>query len=297
VPACDELAVPDRSRQLLAELDHQVECLRTSAGWRRWVTFASRFTDYSLNNQLLILMQRPDATHVAGYKAWQSMGRQVNAGERGIRIFAPSTHKTEDDDGQCVRILTGFRVVRVFDISQTSGEPIPTLTLPAVAGSSDALFDQLKAAAAAESLDVVTRHEPPEWDGPRGWIDHETRTITLVDYGQGVDSLSRTLLHELAHWCDPVAAVCEAKHANPCLEIVAESAAWIVGTAVLGLDMLAASATYVATWREDLDALDTELTAELAAHTLDVARRLEHVVTTLRRDVASGRVWPARAIE
>ncbi|MDP9334501.1 MAG: hypothetical protein M3Q30_14530 [Actinomycetota bacterium] len=79
------------------------------------------------------------------YKAWQALGRHVNKGARGIAIFAPLPRRVEDDNDERRRVLTGFKVVRVFDISQTGGEPLPTLTVPDVAGSSEALFDVLVA--------------------------------------------------------------------------------------------------------------------------------------------------------
>jgi antirestriction protein ArdC len=267
-----------RHRQLLEQLHAEAETLRTTDGWQRWLKVASRFRQYSLNNQLLIAMQRPDATRVAGYKAWQDFGRHVNKGERGIAILAPLTRRVDDDDGDTQRVLLGFKVVRVFDVVQTSGEPLPMLALPDIAGSSTQLFDALVAAAHAEELEVRQQQQPSDWLGPRGWINHEHRVITLVDYGQGVDNMTRTLLHELAHYCDPVAGAPTAKKGDAILEIVAESAAWIVGDSVLGLEMMDASATYVASWLEAF-AFDDELAAEVADHTLQVAKTLEALVT------------------
>jgi antirestriction protein ArdC len=275
----DHAETPQRHREQLDQLHEHVETLRTSDGWQRWLGFASRFRDYSLNNQLLILMQRPDATRVAGYKTWQSLGRQVNKGEHGIAIFAPRTRLVDDDDGERKRVVSGFHVVRVFDVSQTSGEPIPQITLPDVAGSSEAIFGALIAAAHAEELQVTQVHEHPDWDGRRGWFNHDERTITLIEFNQGLDNMTRTLLHELAHYCDPAAHHDPGHELKPILEVTAESAAMIVGTGVLGLEMSDASATYVATWMEALDGLDADFMAELAEHALRVARHLEAIVT------------------
>src|SRR4029079_7796016 len=119
----------------------EVERLRTTDGWQRWLAFAGRFTTYSLRNQLLVQMQRPNATRVAGYKAWKALGRQVNKGERGIAILAPRTRLVEDEAGDRKRVVSGFHVVRVFDVSQTSGPPLPELTMPAVTGSNERIFD------------------------------------------------------------------------------------------------------------------------------------------------------------
>ena len=71
---------------LHATIAEQVEELRSSEAWTRFLTFAQAFHRYSINNLLLILAQKPEATHVAGYRTWQSIGRQVRKGERGIRI-------------------------------------------------------------------------------------------------------------------------------------------------------------------------------------------------------------------
>ena len=89
-------------------------------------TFAARFRQYSFNNTLLILIQCPDATHVASYKKWAEMGRQVRKGEKGLQIFAPMTRKREDETtGEEKRYVSGFRLVSVFDVAQTDGDALP----------------------------------------------------------------------------------------------------------------------------------------------------------------------------
>ncbi len=76
--------------ELMEKLSTEVESLKTSEGWRRWMRTASRFHSYSLRNQLLIAAQRPEATRVAGFNTWKSLGRSVLKGERGIAIMAPA---------------------------------------------------------------------------------------------------------------------------------------------------------------------------------------------------------------
>jgi antirestriction protein ArdC len=93
----------------------------------------SRFHHYSFANVMLIASQRPDATHVAGYRTWQELGRHVKKGEHGIAILAPLIYraKADDEDAQAQdqhhrpSVLRGFKVVHVFDVSQTEGEPLP----------------------------------------------------------------------------------------------------------------------------------------------------------------------------
>ena len=92
---------------------------------------ASKFHRYSFSNILLIQLQRPDATLVAGFNKWRSLNRCVRKGEKGLAILAPCKYKTkiETDDGEdkTLQQVRGFRVVHVFDISQTEGDDPPDL--------------------------------------------------------------------------------------------------------------------------------------------------------------------------
>lgn len=129
------------SRSIIAsieELARETDQVRISATLHRYLEAMRKFHRYSLNNQLLIAMQRPEATHVAGFHTWtQKFKRQVRRGEKGISIFAPilvqkplaavditeeQIHPHEEPGFSACR---GFRVVYVFDITQTEGEPMP----------------------------------------------------------------------------------------------------------------------------------------------------------------------------
>ena len=118
------------THEMIDMIEQGVKDVLTSERWAEFLRFAARFHDYSLGNMILILMQRPDASYVAGYNTWQKMRRQVNKGERGIRILAPCVSKktVEDDSGEEREIVSRyFKTVSVFDISQTSGEDVPTI--------------------------------------------------------------------------------------------------------------------------------------------------------------------------
>jgi len=135
---------------------------------RTYLKAMSRFSRYSLGNMLLIGFQRPDATRVAGFRAWQKLGRWVRKGERGIVIRAPTVRRTKPcrdsvgeepaeareagvnwDKGQC---LTGFRAAHVFDVSQTDGKPLPELGR--VRGDPQQHLDGLKQFAASRGIRV-----------------------------------------------------------------------------------------------------------------------------------------------
>src|SRR4051794_38028284 len=115
----------DVARERLAEA---VDSLVASERWKAWLDSRARFHTYSLGNTMLIAFQRPDASLVAGFKSWQSMGRHVRKGEKGIAILAPIVRKvhakssseeaSEDSNG---RRVVGFHTVYVFDVAQTDG--------------------------------------------------------------------------------------------------------------------------------------------------------------------------------
>src|SRR4051812_47680594 len=96
------------ARERLAEAVAQLADSETFAAWLR---ARAAFHDYSFGNVCLIVSQRPDATQVAGYKTWQSLGRQVRKGEHGIRILAPCVRKVEDKAGEHTPRVIGFRSV------------------------------------------------------------------------------------------------------------------------------------------------------------------------------------------
>jgi hypothetical protein len=128
----------DDLAELHAVMVDEVHKVVSSDGWRAWLRTAARFHQYSFLNTLLIHAQRPDATHVAGYRVWQSLGRQVDKGQRGIRILAPIVRRIELDQEQQVqapppdtparpgpaRTVVGFRPAYVWDVAQTSGKPL-----------------------------------------------------------------------------------------------------------------------------------------------------------------------------
>lgn len=232
----------DRTQELLASLKTEVESLTDSDQWKRWLETAARFHRYSFSNQLLILRQMPEATKVAGYRAWQELGRQVRKGEKGIWILAPMVKKVTEDDGTEHRTCYGFRSVSVFDLSQTEGEPLPTVELPEVSLSEDSwdLYNRFSKVADEEGLSI--KRVDSASGSARGWYIASDKTISIVDaYPQA--SQTRTLLHELAHHFTPDLS----KLSRPEAELIAESAAYVVGTQ-LGIDTTGYSALYTASW-------------------------------------------------
>lgn len=269
----------DRKAELIATLGEMAERLRTSDGWMHWLSIARRLHNYSLNNQLLILAQRPTASAVMGYKAWQALGRQVNKGERAIWILAPVVTRIADEEkldepGQ--RKVVAFRPTTVFDVEQTSGPDLPSHELPPVRVPDDGLRDGLVQVArdAGYTVELVTGRG----DSARGWFNWKTNTISIVD-DYPLSSQVRTALHELAHAVDPVVREEGALRAER--ELVAESAAFL-SAGTLGVDTTDASAVYAAHWGGDKDRL-----LALAGQALAAARAVDEITAPLRQLAAA----------
>lgn len=235
----------DGAREALAKA---IDELTTSEGWLRWLESRARFHSYSLNNTLMILTQRPDATQVAGYRAWQSMGRQVRKGERGIAILAPMVCKVTDDEGTEGKRVVGFRGVYVFDVSQTDGEPLAEPPCRRLEGDDEAahqLNRGLLDVIAGEGLDL--EFEDLGAMGANGYYQRERGRIVL-DLDMAAAQQAKTMAHELAHHFDPEAPTgMEYVLHRGEAETVAEAAAYVVCRSA-GLDTSAYSVGYVATW-------------------------------------------------
>src|SRR5712691_6492155 len=142
-----------------ARLAEAVEKLADSETFGAWLRARATFRTYSFGNVCLIVSQRPDASQVAGYRAWQALGRQVQKGERAIKILAPCVRKVEDKEtGEQARRVVAFRAVNVFDISQTAGDPLPQLDYRPLEGDAPDLADFLCGVATAAGLEI--RREP-----------------------------------------------------------------------------------------------------------------------------------------
>jgi antirestriction protein ArdC len=231
------------------QVERAVRELLTSEGWRRWAETRATFHKYSFGNCLLIACQRPDATQVAGFRAWQQLGRQVRKGERSIRIMAPMVLKSRDSDGNELRetdeprIL--FRAVPVFDIGQTDGEPLAEAPSEPVTGDSHARYIEPLTAHAA-SLGYGVESEQLEHAG--GYCDVKRRRIVIADGTRSANARVRTLVHELAH----AHGVTYRDYSRGEAEVIVETAATIVCGA-LGLDTSGESIPYIAGWGEDGD--------------------------------------------
>ncbi|KQT01297.1 hypothetical protein ASG23_06930 [Cellulomonas sp. Leaf395] len=237
--------------------------------WRQMLTAAARFPTYSPSNVLLIAAQRPDASRIAGIRTWNSLGRRVNKGEHGIAILAPCTYRSATTDAEAptrdgepiaarpadpdpvsMRELRGFRVVHVFDVSQTDGAPLPTVEPHLLTGDAPQhLWAHLAALVADDGFTLERGPCPP---GANGYTAYHSSTVRIRDDVDPAQA-TKTLAHELGH------IRADHEHRFPdyssnaqCrgrAEVEAESIAYLVA-ATAGLDTTEYSLPYIAGWSD-----------------------------------------------
>lgn len=174
--------------------------------WKNYLNTLCYFSKYSLRNTVMIYAQCPDATYVAGFSAWKEMGRSVNKGEKGIKIFAPiEVKRTDPKTGEETK-ETSFRVVHVFDVSQTSPIPgavidetkqfEPKIPVP-ITGECENLSDYIAALQDLTGYEIMKAELD---DGSFGCCSYIEKLIVLSD-NNSISDLHRlkTLIHETAH--------------------------------------------------------------------------------------------------
>ena len=241
--------------------------------WDRWAKTLSRFTKYSAGNALLIMIQRPDATYVAGYSTWQSLGRQVQRGEKAIAILAPVTRKVEPDPTadpvtEPERKLVGFRTASVFDVSQTSGRPLSVPHPEPLVGN--------RMADALHRMIPLVGH--PVRFGDTGeafgyWSPSEGQIVIRATAPP--NHQFKTLLHEWSHSLGVKTVQDIADRHRGTEEIIAETTAYVVAGA-LGLDTTEYSKGYVGSWADG----DPKAVAQA---TQAIGQRVHAIVATIER--------------
>lgn len=229
-------------KQAYQKLQSYLENIETNEEYMKLLKFQARFTNYSANNTMLIMLSKPNATYVAGYSAWTKMRRNVRKGEKAIRILAPCTYKVfEDTEQDYVNKLVGFRIANVFDIGQTEGNEsdIPQV----IHGLSDngqikeETFNQLVNLC---PVSIAFRSDMKA----KGSYRSDAKNITINPI-YSFEQQTKTLFHEWAHY------LCDQKHVKTDYateECIAESVSFVVSDR-LGLDTVNYSVPYIKTWR------------------------------------------------
>lgn len=250
---------------IMQSLESGVEELFTSNRYQEFLKTMAKFHNYSFNNTMLIAMQRPDATLVTSYKNWQSMGRQVLKGEKGITIIAPAPYKKMkekevlDENQRPIMGTDGkpktekvevtvphFKAVTVFDIAQTSGEPIQTLA-PELLTAAVQDFDSFMQAIQKISP-VPIRFD--EIDGNANGYYHNADKEIVIKKGLSESQTLKTAIHETAHAKLHDREIMESLGVEKdrlTKEVEAESVAYCVCSS-FGLDTSDYSFPYIAGW-------------------------------------------------
>jgi antirestriction protein ArdC len=272
-PSAAKIAASEERLEAMHEaLVAKTDALVTSEGWAEYLAFAARFRQYSFNNTMLILLQCPDATHVASYKKWAEMGRQVRKGERGLSIFAPMMKRREDKEtGEEKRYISGFRLVSVFDVAQTDGDALPEDPARPVLLEGQAPEGLWQSLAEMVFDAGYTLQRGPSTRGENGFTS-PTDKVVQVSEGLSDAQACKTLIHEVAHMllhCEDKALTEDAILHRNVAEVEAESTAFIVAQ-VHGLPTETYSLPYVAGWSGG----KTEVIAATADRVLRTAKTI-----------------------
>lgn len=293
----------EKVKAITDQLEAGIQALFESEKFKQYLQTLSKFHDYSLNNTILIAMQKPDATLVAGYTAWKKLfGRQVQKGESGIRILAPTPYKkkmevdkTDPITGEIIKnsdgtnakesqevLMPAFKVVNVFDISQTDGKPLPTIGVNELTGDVDRyemFFEALK-----ESCPVPIGFEQID-GGAKGYF-HTIENRIAIQEGMSQVQTIKTAIHEMTHQklhsidpttkAEPQASKITRNHK----EVEAESVAFTV-CQHYGIDTGDYSFAYVAGWSNGKETL------ELKASLDKIRKTASEMITSIDEKLAA----------
>lgn len=243
----------EEAKQLLSSIDEQITNCSNSEEFKKWLTVMSKFHRYSFNNQMLIAAQMPTATYVKGFRSWQKdCKRTVKKGEKAIKILAPQIHTVKDtkikkDNGKEDEITyMTYKVIPVFDVSQTEGEDLPQICKP-LTGKVEKFGEIVECLKTQTTATVVFDEETGHSE--KGYYTPKTNTI-VVHPNDELQQL-KTLVHEITHSKQPEIHEDSNRISEQSrLELEAESVAYVVCNA-LGYDTSDYSINYLSTWREE----------------------------------------------
>lgn len=287
-----------RVQEFTDKLEQGLQDLFNSDSYRNYLSTMSKFHNYSFNNTLLIAMQKPDATLVAGYKAWQkNFERHVNKGEKAIRILAPAPYKIKeerdkfdpvtqeillDKDGNPKKeeveiTIPAFRAVSVFDVAQTDGKPIPELAAKELLSDVEGYQDMIRAVEAISPVPI----ELEEIAGDsKGYYDREAKRIAVQENMSESQTL-KTMIHEVAHsklHSKEVEQDEQMRKDRNTKEVEAESVAYTV-CQHFGIDTSDYSFGYIAGWSSGRD------TKELRSSMDTIRRTASELITGIEEQL------------
>ncbi|MCX7884644.1 MAG: ArdC-like ssDNA-binding domain-containing protein [Caloramator sp.] len=231
------------SNELLSKIEDGIKSVMNSEKFKAFLKMQSLFHKYSFSNTMLIFLQRPDATMVAGFSTWNKLGRSIIKGEKGISILAPHPYKYDKvinkidaKTGQVIidpntnepvkEVVQGegltFKKVTVFDVKQTQGRELPSICNELKGNSLNAerLINAIKKISKAKILEMQIN------TGAKGYYNPNDNII-VINKGMSKDQTVKTLIHEYAHSILH-SKENEGRHNKAEKEVQAESVAYIV---------------------------------------------------------------------
>lgn len=288
-----QMTEKQKVKEITDRLEAGLKELFESEKYKSYLSTMSKFHNYSFNNTLLIALQKPEATLVAGYKAWQkNFERHVNKGEKAIRILAPAPYKIKeerdkldpvtgemmfDENGMPQKeetevTIPAFRAVSVFDVSQTDGKPIPELEAQELLSTVEGYEDFVQALMNVFPVPVSFEEIPGD---SKGYFDTVEKRIA-VQKNMSESQTLKTMVHEVAH------SMLHDKEVNQSMdvpakdrntkEVEAESVAFTV-CQHFGIDTSEYSFGYIAGWSSGRDMKELK-------NSLDTIRRIASELIT-----------------
>lgn len=285
-------------KELMDELVDGVRGVFFSGKYQNYLHTMAKFHHYSCNNSLLIYLQKPDASYVAGYQTWrQKFGRNVKKGEKGIRILAPVTYRaqreerTTDEPEEAENpfsMLRGFRVVHVFDLSQTEGRELPTI-IEDLSGEMEGFPSFFDAVCGISQVPVMMEPMSKDTDG---YYSQGMRKIVIRE-GMSESQTAAALIHELSHAMlhnkellqaeQALTGICKDRQTQ---EVEAESVAFVVNS-YFGNRTDANSFGYIATWSSEKGL--PELLASLSTIQMTAEEIIQKIERARERQIEKGK--------
>lgn len=300
----DNQTEKQKVQELTDKLERGLTELFNSDSYKNYLSTMSKFHNYSFNNTLLIAMQKPEASLVAGYKAWQkTFDRHVNKGEKAIRILAPAPYKIKEErdkidpvtqeimldrDGNPQKeeveiTIPAFRAVSVFDVSQTDGKPIPELEAKELLSDVEGYQDMIHAVEAVSPVPIEMEEIAGE---SKGYFDREARRIAVQENMSESQTL-KTMIHEVAHsklHNKEVEQDEQARKDRNTKEVEAESIAYTV-CQHFGVDTSEYSFGYIAGWSSGRDTKELKSSMDTIRRTAsELITGIEEQLEEIRRD-------------
>ena len=310
----------EKMKEITDRLEQGIQDLFESDRFKEYLQVMSKFHNYSFNNTLLIAMQKPDATLIAGYNSWKNLfGRQVSRGAKGIKVIAPSPYKVKkevdkidpktqkpmtDKNGKPVKEETevtvpAFKVVSVFDVSQTEGKELPTIGVDELTGDVAQYADFFKATEQASPAPVGFEKIK---SGAKGYYSQTEKRIAINEGMSELQNL-KTLIHEIAHaklHDIDLNAPAEEQADRPdrrTREVQAESIAYAV-CQHYGLDTSDYSFSYVATWSSGRELSELKASLETIRSTAsELIKDIDKNFAELTKDKEQTQAQEAQAEE